>query len=43
VRFAYREPINPGRILEIAGTVAGNKDRTTILKRVRVMEEEVVA
>jgi hypothetical protein len=43
VRFAYRENIRPGRILEIAGTVAGNKDRTTILKRVRVMEEEVVA
>jgi hypothetical protein len=43
VRFAYRESIQPGRILEIAGTVAGNKDRTTILKRVRVMEEEVVA
>jgi hypothetical protein len=43
VRFAYREQIKPGRTVEIAGTVAGNKDRTTILKRVRVMEEEVVA
>jgi len=43
VRFAYRENIRPGRVVEIAATVAGNKDRTTILKRVRVMEQEVVA
>jgi hypothetical protein len=41
VRFAYRENIQPGRTVEIAGTVSGNKDRTTILKRVRVMEEEI--
>jgi len=41
VRFAYRENIRPGRVIEIAATVAGNQDRTTILKRVRVMEEEI--
>jgi hypothetical protein len=43
VRFAYREQIKPGQTVEIAGTVAGNKDRTTILKRVRVMGKEAVA
>jgi hypothetical protein len=42
VFFAYRETLEPGKLVKLRGRVKRHADRATQLSRVKILEQEVV-
>jgi len=42
VFFAYRETLEPGKLVKLRGRVKRHADRATQLSRVKILEQEAV-